>query len=395
MVERMRSGSDENDPTNNRVDKSLSTKVSAKHNTRSMSSDDMARFLLLAYKTREDGKRPELDWFLDEYESDFDKAKFMTRWRSQERSARRLAENFPQPTIEGKALETFLSVEIDTAKWFGDTTVTPTVFSDDVHNKVDAVIEWLDGEKDQEPFRLAVDYSTSGLDERIHDKLKVKHSNGAKVDFLYSDAEPDDPVKTMYGLPRIVIGIDAQLIGEVGREASGSKKMVSVKVEKDGGNRYEDRPKIPKDAYVDHPLQLMLLDQAAVQMDLHVRNLANKISDKLAKSHRESPLQGIDLIEVRAAIESALNEKIKNSKVDELVEVIDGILRDHPTQSGNIIGESGIAKWKNWSGCRRKIVEKRRDVLEKISTPDRDTARSWEKRSNLHGAVHEFVRQAA
>lgn len=351
----------------------------------------MAGFLLEAYGERAAKDVSDKEEFLALIEDPQEEAEFVARWASESESAQNIARKFTKPTKTGKALEAFLGVEISTADWFEASTI-PTVFSDDVHNKVDLVLEW--DTDDGEIIRLGVDLATSEMPERIMDKANVRR-NGTKVEFFMSDLDSEDPGKRLIDLPRIILGVDASMLPLVAKRASEKKRMKTVeKVTKDYIQDVQV-PVIPKNAFAGHPLQLMLLDQASVQMNLHVRSEAARVLKKFTASHAKKPLDGMSVAPLNEAIKRAIDSKSDGSSVDEVIEIVDEILKDHPTQSGKILGARHIEKWKNWKGCRNRIEGMRNDVIEKIPPPDRETVRGWEKKSTLHQTLVQFVRDAA
>ncbi len=371
--------------------KSLTSKRTKQGDTQLRSKDSMAGFLLEAYGERAAKDVSDKEEFLALIEDPQEEAEFVARWASESESAQNIARKFTKPTKTGKALEAFLGVEISTADWFEASTI-PTVFSDDVHNKVDLVLEW--DTDDGEIIRLGVDLATSEMPERIMDKANVRR-NGTKVEFFMSDLDSEDPGKRLIDLPRIILGVDASMLPLVAKRASEKKRMKTVeKVTKDYIQDVQV-PVIPKNAFAGHPLQLMLLDQASVQMNLHVRSEAARVLKKFTASHAKKPLDGMSVAPLNEAIKRAIDSKSDGSSVDEVIEIVDEILKDHPTQSGKILGARHIEKWKNWKGCRNRIEGMRNDVIEKIPPPDRETVRGWEKKSTLHQTLVQFVRDAA
>ena len=223
------------------------------------------RFLYDVYTRR--AKRPDLDAFthIPVAESKRDRAK-----------EKELMERYKQTgDVRNDAMEAFLASEIETADWF-EASVFRTTRYDDFLNGVDLVLEWDQGEEN-EPLRLAVDVTTATSPEALDGKLaKLKY--GSTVKYFESDValgEDGAPEQmSLSGLPTVILGFEREYLSTLAKEAVDHR---TTRKSTDEYGRPVSLPDVRRDAFGDHPMGLVLLEQAKAQLGLQVQTRMNEV----------------------------------------------------------------------------------------------------------------------
>ncbi len=128
--------------------------------------------------------------------------------------------------------------------------------------------------------------------------------------------------------------------------------------------------------FVDHPMQLVLLDQADLQLNYLVRQEAARMLTKIIDAYADQ--QMIDAI--RGAIETGQQK----DQAEWVVAVVDKIIERFAEDGADLnIGEAQMAKWRNWTGVWGKVREQKASVEKNMPRPRQKTARTWEGKSDL------------
>lgn len=163
-------------------------------------------------------------------------------------------------------LENLLRVEMERADWFGATVFITTEF-DDYKNGADAVFEWSD-DGESPSCRLVVDITAASDPERLQEKLqRIKYGGRVKyfrTDFAVAEGEQDEFV--LEDAPLVILGVDSLATKDLAEEMRGQSVSRSVEVKTKEYTRTEQIKDIKKTAFKDHPLQLLLLDEAVDQL---------------------------------------------------------------------------------------------------------------------------------
>lgn len=340
----------------------------------SIGSEKTAHVILSAFKDRLPNRSG--DDYADLLDSAVAKAQMKNRFKARRANAERLKESArrisPKEHVQGEAFETLMNVVADHADWFGGD-VFPTEMHDDVRNGVDAVVEWES--EDGVSFKLAIDYTVGSDPARIGPKFK-DHSTGTKVDFFLSSYD-NDPVQELNSLPRVLLGIDERMLPKVALPIFDTTKRRDVEDPNPDVQRTISAPDVSKKAYVGHPMQLILLDQAEYQLNYLVREEAAKVLKKVLATYTDQ--------KTISAIKNAIETGQQREEAEWIVDVVSGILRKFEDSGARSpIGELQTAKWRNWTGVWNKVREKREEVLKNMSRPAQKTARAWEGKSDLH-----------
>ena len=309
-------------------------------------------------------KHAELADYLELIEGDdaqFQRAKFKSNWDKDERRAAAIREKHDKTAGKaGLALENMLTVEIENADWF-NASVFATSDIDDYTRGVDAVLEW-DPDEGDPPYQLAVDFTTAVSPEVVDHKFGSSRG-GATVDYYISDFDEDEPIQELTHVPRVVLGIDASLLPDVARAGLDNKSTKFIENPHPDVVGEVEVEVVGRRAYVDHPLQIVLLEQAKLQLGLLVREEAARITKRLVRVKSELP-EEIDALLLRytAAIGDA----------EAVAEVIDEIFASGAEVVGAVFGEAKSLKWKNWNGCYRMVTNHLSNVLENTKTRPSD-----------------------
>lgn len=180
--------------------------------------------------------------------------------RQDTEAVRRLRSSFVQAIggERGLLMENFLEVEVDRSDWFGATTVRTTRF-DDFFNGVDLVLEWEQEEGDGVIPRLAVDVTTARGGAVLRNK-QSRADAPARVKYFRSDVTGKD--LTIFA-PEIILAVQPEIIEILAGEAD------KARVQKTGRGEYNEIVKtdtLPPKAFAEHPIQLLLLQQAREQL---------------------------------------------------------------------------------------------------------------------------------
>src|SRR3989338_8901882 len=177
--------------------------------------------------------------------------------------------------VRNDTMEAFLASEIEMADWF-EASVFRTTRYDDYKNGVDLVLEW-DREEGEEPLRLAVDVTTATSPEGVEKKL-AKLKFGSRVKYFESDivvGEDGEPEQvSLTDLPTIILGIEREYLSTLAKEALEYK---TLRKGTDEYGRTVSLPDVRRDAFKDHPLGIVLLEQAKAQLGLQVQSKMNEV----------------------------------------------------------------------------------------------------------------------
>jgi hypothetical protein len=185
-----------------------------------------------------------------------------------------------------RLLENLLRIEMERADWFGATVFITTKF-DDYINGADAVIEWP-AEDGNPACRLVVDITAASDPERLNEKLR-RIKNGGRVkyfrtDFEVGENEPEEFV--LDNAPLVILGVDSletKILAEEMRSQSTSRE---VEVRSKEHIRTEQIKDLKKTAFRDHPLQLLLLDEAVDQLQFQLMESFEVIVEMLARTQK-------------------------------------------------------------------------------------------------------------
>lgn len=314
---------------------------------------DGESLLSLVY-VRHEGRRPELQDFshvtLNEQKAD--RKTTIERERQFETGAER-----------GNILEKFLCVEAEASEWFGGLTFQTTSYDD--LNGVDAVIEWEPDRPGEIVPRLGVDFTTAD-DFEILTKKRHNSRNGVSVKYFRSQVEFVGKKEKELSLPRIpcvVLGLDSLLLKSFGEIAWSTRQP------RPGGKSAGFD--IPRRVFADHPVRLLLLDQASSQLDnqiiFQVRALFTRLADPIARH---------GLSEVLAACDAPDSD---GSEVAVRLEQI-------PAASLTAwLGNTQAEYFRNLAACKRLIDAKLDTELEKVKAAKQEAAvRAWILASETH-----------
>ncbi|MCX6714452.1 MAG: hypothetical protein NTX72_01420 [Candidatus Uhrbacteria bacterium] len=281
-------------------------------------------------------------------------------------------------TEEGGVLEQFLICESDRNDWLGGSVFRTTKFDD--FKGIDAVLEWDEADRFGRYPRLLVDYTTSQLPERVAQK-KEKLVHGGRVEYFRSpfELDEDDVEKefSLYDMPVVILGIEKTFMPKIAGMAKSQEKGRVIR----DGKKVVD---IKQQAFSEHPLQILLLEQAIAQVDVQVRaaaarllNLEKTIGDREAASTLDAlrfrigggRVTASEIIDMLKRIEPNLHAYQEKNKDNDVV-------RSHVT--------STIPKWENVAAVYQLLTEKMGDVQAKKNADQLLAARAWRNASVTH-----------
>ncbi len=177
--------------------------------------------------------------------------------------------------VYGTGHELFLGVEIKDQRWF-DARVIRIAAVDDYSNSLDLALEFpYDPELGIYP-RLAIDFTTAVKQDVLDHKLE-KQGRGTNVNFFRSEEETRDgrPFEgRVEDLPIVILGVDGKVLAEVGAALRRGETIGP-----------------------DHPIKMVLLRQAVIQVGLQIKELAAKF---MGNALRNRPSDRRTLEAVRA-----------------------------------------------------------------------------------------------
>ena len=281
------------------------------------------------------------------------------------------------PTEEGGVLEQFLIREMDRNDWLGGAAFRTTKFDD--FKGIDTVLEWDEADRFGRYPRLLVDFTTSKLPERVAEK-REKSVRGGKVEYYRSPFETDENGKekelSIYDQPVVILGIDKTFMPRI---AGMAKKNEKPRTMRDGMLSRNISPQ----TFNEHPLQILLLEQAIAQVDTQVRaaaarllNLEKTIGDRAAEdrlyalrsriaSGRTTPEE---MIKMLGEIEPALRAYQEKNKTNMAV-------------MSNVLA---IPKWENIAAVYQLLSEKLAGVQANKNADQLMAARAWKSASVTH-----------
>jgi len=170
----------------------------------------------------------------------------------------------------GRAFEDMVVIEVDRQNIFGGE-VLPAATYDDYINHVDFTVELGDASGDStESLKLLVDVTSSDSYATVLKKMSMT-PDGGELEFFYSSSS--DGVVKLEGRPRIIIGLGSRSIPEL--SIIGMEHSHTVEIPTYPGSIYKRKEKrIDDDAYSGHPMSLLFLEEARVQMKLLVAEKA-------------------------------------------------------------------------------------------------------------------------
>lgn len=281
------------------------------------------------------------------------------------------------PTEEGGVLEQFLIREMDRNDWLGGSAFRTTKFDD--FKGIDAVLEWDEADRFGRYPRLLVDYTTSQLPERVAQK-REKLVRGGNVEYFRSpfeaDEKGDEKQLSLYDMPVVILGIEKSFMPKI---AGMAKSQEKGRVMRDGQRSVE----IKQQAFNEHPLQILLLEQAISQVDAQLRaaaarllNLEKTIGDSDAANTLDALRYRIsggrmtaqDMIDMIGRIEPALRAyQEKNQGKSEVI--------------SNVFA---VSKWENIAAVYQLLTEKMAEVQAKKNADQLLAARAWRNASTTH-----------
>lgn len=283
------------------------------------------------------------------------------------------------------ALEAMLNVELDRSDWFGGVTFRTAQYDD--AKGVDTVIEWDKKERFGFVPRLAVDIACSEDTTRIRGKLD-KSINGVRVKYFRSQVELDvDPTgeqMTLEKLPIVILGIDADFAEGLGQFALRHKITKGTKEQ------------LPVRIFAEHPMRLLLLEQALHQIDLQIQAEAERLERVLSLSPEtpaderrvlfayaelvKQPLipPAQDVIKVL----SPVTERLMRVHTDTLP-IVRSRLRDDEAKFPPSPGQV-LSRWLDLVAVRELIANKYNDTKKATGAA---VAEKWRKESRTHALL--------
>ena len=280
-------------------------------------------------------------------------------------------------TEEGVVLEQFLIQEVDRNDWLGGAAFRTTRFDD--LKGIDTVLEWDEAGRFGRYPRLLVDYTTSQLPERVAEK-KEKLVRGGDVIYYRSPFETDEAGEekqlSLYGMPVVILGIDKSFMPRIAGMAKQNEKPRTMR---DGMLSKNISPI----TYKDHPLQVLLLEQALAQVDVQVRAAAARLLNLEKTIGDRGAADTLD----------ALRFKIGSGRItpEEMIKMLKGIepaLRVYQEKNkGNtavISNVLAIPKWENLAAVYQLLSEKMAEVQANKNADQLMAARAWKTASTTH-----------
>jgi len=198
-----------------------------------------------------------------------------------------------------KILEALMVEQIEMSDWFGHSTNTVLASEfDDLFNSIDMVIEFGDeNEKDAQYDSLGIDVTSTT--ERIEKKLTkirdhLKQWGGSRIRYFRSERQ--NPKTTLKELPRLVVGVEPELLEEL------SKLWLEA-------NKHRTENKNP----------LELSDEERQKI---------RTTRELLANHRVAILLLKELqLQLQALIEFARKTKKDPNKLERLLMIVEGLLK--------------------------------------------------------------------
>lgn len=264
---------------------------------------------------------------------------------------------------EAVVLEAMLNVEIDRSDWFGALT-SRTTFYDDLKG-TDVVLEW--DEKDRFGFipRLLVDITSSTQESRIKEKLE-KLNEGEDVKYFRSqvDVERNGQGKEMAlkKMPIVILGIDINLVEGLGQFA------ITFSQEKNGKQSMDPR------AFAEHPLKILLLEQALIQVGRQIRLEAVQLAQELG---------GVDDPELKDAVEihKRLLAGTDHPTADQIIEVFEPVQNKIKQLYKKGSMAPVLNRWRNLRAVYILLLEKHEENEKTASSRLTD---QWRRQSVTH-----------
>lgn len=264
---------------------------------------------------------------------------------------------------EAVVLESMLNVEIDRSDWFGALT-SRTTFYDDLKG-TDAVLEW--DEKDRFGFvpRLLVDVTSSSQQSQIDKKMEKLHE-GRDVKYFRSqvDVERNGQGKEMAlkKMPIVILGIDLNLVEGLGQFAT------TFSQEKNGKQSMDPR------AFAEHPLKILLLEQALIQIDRQIRQEAARLAQELS-SIDDQELK--DVVEIYERLLTGTDHPTSDQIIELFEPVQNKIKQLYRIQSITPV----LNRWRNLRAVYILLLEKREENEKIASSKLTD---QWRRQSDTH-----------
>ncbi len=265
---------------------------------------------------------------------------------------------------EADVLEAMLNVEIDRSEWFGALT-SRTTFYDDLKG-TDAVLEWDEKERFGFVPRLLVDVTSSSQQEKIDEKLK-KLDEGRDVKYVRSQVDVDRHGQgnemALKKIPIVILGIDKNLVEGLGQYA------ITFSQERNG------KQSMDRKAFAEHPLKILLLEQALIQVDRQIRQEVARLAQELINVK--------DIPELNEVIET-YNKLMKETEpptVDQIIEAFEPV-QNKIRQLYKIESIVSILnRWRNLRAIYILLLEKREENEKTASTRLTD---QWRSSSETH-----------
>lgn len=275
----------------------------------------------------------------------------------------RLREKFSQTPKSGRGevMERFLEHEILASDWFDGAYVSQTTDFDDFRG-TDLVLEWEPEEEGGFVPRVAVDITSSDQHSDVARK-KDKLKKGAEVKYFRSEVE-DDAEMQLKKLPIVILGIDASLLPSLGAVAERQKTR--------RGTGRDQKVSIDKRAFAEHPIRLLIVEQARIQLDTQVARTAALIARSLLSSRDK---------EIRTALDTYRQSE---GDADAAAETIGQIPSEKLPGSAD-----DVAYWLNMLGAKRIIDAQAEQLLEELekNPAEFEAVRTWLSASETHRQI--------
>jgi hypothetical protein len=284
--------------------------------------------------------------------------------------------------VRGDIVEAFLTAEIERANWFGASVFTTTAY-DDYVNGVDLVLEF-DANEEERPWRLAVDVTTSVTPELVQKKL-AKMKNGAQVKYFQSDLESREDGTPVYEslaqTPLVVLGFDREYVATLAKEAAPRRVTRSAT---DTHGRSVQVADYAKDAFRDHPVGALVLEQARVQLAYQLQVRSKSVLDILQAAY---PRNQEILNAQRLMRESAESVYVGVNALRPIMPIIEQALHDR------CLSPAVWSAWRDRLHALEKVVEAVKRQKENGGSADR--ARVLGKNFSVHQALSRPAAYAA
>lgn len=280
-------------------------------------------------------------------------------------------------TEEGGVLEQFLIKEMSRNDWFGGETFRTTKF-DDYHG-IDTVLEWDEADRFGRYPRLLVDYTTSQLPERVAQKQQ-KLIRGGNVVYYRSPFEMDDEGEerelSLHSLPVVILGIDKGLMPKIAGMAKAHEKPRTMQ----NGRMVRN---ISPQTFRDHPLQVLLLEQAIAQVDVQVRAAAGQLVNLERTIGNRDAANTLDALRFRLG-----NGRMTPEVIMKMLTEIEPALRMYQeSNKGNMAVMSNViavSRWENLAAVYQMLTEKMAEVQANKNADQLMAARAWKQISPTH-----------